>query len=358
MPAVRSSYYPPEVAPRLVTDAAFTLVWIPFPVPPRFPLADERWFPPATTAPSMLTIPGSFLDRKLGAPAGTFPPLRVHSALRTRNAPPPWQLDEGAVGLRLSGLSGRADWALYYYDGPETLRAFEFQTTVFAASAPAFDACILRSDGACRLEAEPVLRPITARIRMAGGDAAYELHGVTARVEGAWFQGRLLPRTVSDLVSPENLSRALSGRSAQQKLAAIGRGKHVAIDLGDLFVARDTVEWGAGLDYHVHGWFPVLQVNQTLVLNNPDTSLLVNDVDTRLFFVVRKPFLADRLATETGIVQELERGYTAGIMRLTYSITDALRFRLGYLLIAGTRRSLVGEFHDNDELFFQLRWSY
>jgi hypothetical protein len=102
---------------------------------------------------------------------------------------------------------------------------------------------------------------------------------------------------------------------------------------------------------------PVLQVNQTLILDNP-TVLLVNDVDTRLFLVVRKSFLADRLATETGIVEGLERGYTAGITRFTYALTDAWRVRLGYVLIAGTRRSIVGQFHDDDEAFVQVRYSY
>jgi hypothetical protein len=74
--------------------------------------------------------------------------------------------------------------------------------------------------------------------------------------------------------------------------------------------------------------------------------------------VVRKSFFAERLATEIAAVQGLARGYTMGTARFTYAVTDNLRVRLGYLLIAGSRRTLIGQYHDNDETFIQLRYSY
>jgi hypothetical protein len=122
-------------------------------------------------------------------------------------------------------------------------------------------------------------------------------------------------------------------------------------------VRRNLVQWGAAVDYHYLGWTPQLQVNQTVVLDN-SAKLLINDVDTRLFFLLRKAFFADRLETELGVVQGLERSYTSAGARLTYALTDHLRLRLGGLLIGGSRDTEIGQFSANDELYFQIRYSF
>jgi len=327
-----------------------------------FPSSAVRWFPPAVSLGEDIHVPsGAFFDnisacRPSSSPAAApardrFSEILVDNRLTTKNAHPPQQLDEGAVALRLAGLYKNVDWSLYYYDGPETRPAFALNTSVSDLRP-----CPPSMLGKLCVRADTTLRPIFDRIRLAGGDGAYEFHGITARVEAAYGVDRLLPRRSTDLISPSNLQRVLKNQACGifRDLGAKGRAR---VDLGDLFVARDTVEWGAGIDYRWQGWMPLLQVNQTLILDNP-TVLLVNDVDTRLFFVVRKSFLGDQLATEVGIVQELERGYTISLSRFTYAITDNWRIRVGYLLIAGTNRSLVGQFHDNDEAFFQLRYSY
>ena len=129
-----------------------------------------------------------------------------------------------------------------------------------------------------------------------------------------------------------------------------------AVDLGELFLERDTVEWGAGVDYTYAGWTPVLQVNQTLIPANR-ARLLVNDVDTRLFAALRKTFLDERLATDLVAFQGCERSYTGAVARFTYTVSDNLRLRAGYLFVAGTRQSLIGAYQDNDELFVQLRFA-
>ena len=342
IPALRASYFPPALGPAFPRETSLTLVWIPVPVPVRFPLPGERWFP------SALLLPPTFPIYQ-GVIASGVPRINVRSDLTADNVTPPHQLDEGAVGLRLAGLLAGADCALYYYDGPETAPAFDLATRVHAR-APA-----LTPGGAARIQADTQLRPRFGRIWLAGGDVAVPLGGFTARVEAAYGADRLLPRPVQSLVSPANLRRL--GPQATDILTALQMGKTVPVDLGPLFLARDTVEWGAGIDYRYRGWMPVLQINQTLVLHNT-TELLVNDVDTRLFLVVRRSFLDERLGSEVGAVQEFERGYTTGLARVTYALSDHWRVRLGYLLIAGTRRSRVGQYHDNDEAFLQLRYVY
>lgn len=353
IPAVRASYFPPALGTRWPQDVSGTLVWVPVPVPPRFPLEDERWFPSSTSVPSTLRVPGSLLGKDV-------PDLVTQNELTTANRRPAQQLDEGAVGLRLAGLWGRADWALYYYGGPETALAFDFNTTLVALGPRGtFLQCVAQGPSKPCLRSDSVLRPISGRITLAGGDVAVEAGGgFTVRAEGAWSANRFLPRTVQDLVSTENLSRVIGGPNKRARTAVeLNLGHHVPVDLGNLFVRRDTVDWGVGIDYRYRGFTPVLQVNQTLVLDNT-TNLLVSNVDTHVFFVVRKPWLADRLQTDVGVVQGFERSYTTGVARATYSITDHWRVRLGYLLIAGTRNTEIGQFHDNDEGYVQLRYSY
>jgi hypothetical protein len=342
IPALRASYFPPALGPTWPSDTSLTLVWVPVPVPVRFPLPGERWFPTA------LLLPPNFPIYK-GVIASGVPRINVQSRLTASNVRPPHQLDEGAVGLRLAGLLAGADWALYYYDGPETAPAFD-QTTLVHARDPA-----VSPRGAARVQADTDLHPRFGRIRLAGADVAMPFGGFTARVEAAYGADRLLPRSAQSLVSPENLRRL--GPQATDLLTALQMGKTVPVDLGSLSLARNTVDWGAGVDYRYRGWMPVLQLNQTFVLNN-SAELLVNNIETRLFLVVRRNFLDDRLGSEVGIVQEFERGYTTGLARATYALSDNWRVRLGYLLIAGTRNSRIGQYHDNDEAFLQIRYTY
>jgi hypothetical protein len=344
IPSAFASIDLPSLVPQIPSYTRLGLVWIPVPFPTRFALEEERWFPSSTVPPGGLVIFKGALDPDAG-----IPPDRaiVRTSFRTENARPPQQLDEGAVGARLTGLTRGVDWSLYYYDGAETRPAFEFATRLAAPSG-----------NILRLQGNAVLRPLFDRIRLWGGDTAFQMAGFTARVEGAYGMDRLQPSEVSELISIENVRRALPAPDRLGRaIAKLATGGKVTVDLGDLFVARDTVEWGAGIDYLYKGWLPLLQVNQTLVLNNP-TQLLVNDVDTTLMLVVRKGFLSDRLQTEIVALQGLERGYNAGIARFTYSITDNLRIRLGYLLIAGSRHTLVGQYHANDQGFVQLRYSH
>src|SRR5262249_22313614 len=159
---------------------------------------------------------------------------------------------------------------------------FDLDTRVFVPERqlPAFGRCFAGvTPPPCHLRADSVLEPKFGRIQLAGADIAVALGGFTARMEGGWAADRLLPRSTRQLLSAENLGHI---PVSDQKFNNLASGKHVPISPGELFVARDTVEWGLGVDYRWHGWTPVLQVMQTFVLDN-DLELLLNDVDTRLF---------------------------------------------------------------------------
>ncbi len=347
VPALTASYFLPDLGPRLPQDTSVTLIWVPLPVSFRFPEQQERWFPESTNVRNLSVFPANTVD--LGG--GTTLPnaVDVTNDLDTRNETPPRDLADGAVAARLRGLYRAVDWSFYVYSGEETAPAFDFATSVVWPDAPA----VPPPDEPLVLRADSVLTPRFDRIGLVGADAASSYAGVTARAAAAFGWDRLQPRTTSELLSRANLTQAVTPRQIQR----LFQGRRISPDLGNLFVSRDTIEWGLGVDYLYRGWLPLFQVNQTVVLDN-DVELLLADVDTQLLFVLRKSFFAERLDMDLSVLQGLARGYTSGVAELTYDVTDHFRVRLGYLLIAGSRRSLIGQFHDNDQGFLQVRYSF
>jgi hypothetical protein len=355
VPALQASYFFPSLPGGFAPGVSLTAIWVPIPLSTRFPLREERWFPPTTDVADVVELD----------PLAILPtnPIQVRNALDTMNRRPAHQLDEGAVGLRVGGLSGPLDWALYFYDGQETAPTFDFLPTVVwpearRAARAGLPPPLPAPGEPIELRSVSDLVPRFARMRLWGGDAAAEVGGFTVRAETAYGVDRLLPRSVQELVSDASIASAAGPPARQERLAAkLLAGKRVPLDLGDLFAVSDAIEWGVGVDYLYRGWMPLLQITQTVVLDDTP-KLLVSEVDTQLLFVLRKSFLAERLGTEFSIVEGLARGYTTGITRFTYEVTDHLRVLLGYLLIAGSRQTLLGQFHDNDQGFAQVRYSF
>jgi hypothetical protein len=139
-----------------------------------------------------------------------------------------------------------------------------------------------------------------------------------------------------------------------RQLNAQGRAR---VSLGELFPDQDTVEWGIGADTVFHGFIPLLQVNQIILLDAAPR-LLIADPETRFTALVRRRFLAERLELEMRAVYTVDLGGWFVFPRVSYLVRDDLRLRLGYLAVGGPRSSLLGQFHDNDEVVFQARWSF
>jgi hypothetical protein len=347
VPALSASYFLPELGPRLPQDTSLTFIWVPVPVSVRFPDRKERWFPESTNVQSANAFPPNSVD--IGG--GTTLPnaVDVTNELRTKNDSPPRNMSDGAFAARLRGFYGSVDWSLYGYSGQETAPAFDFSASVIWPGAP----ILPPSNQPVVLQASSLLEPRFDRIGLLGADASTSFGGLTARAEAAFGWDRLQPRTTAALLSEENLNAAVSPRQIQR----LFQGKPINPDLGNLFVSRDTIEWGLGADYMYRGWLPLVQVNQTVVLDN-DIELLLADVDTQFLFALRKSFFAERLDMDLSVIQGVARGYTSALADFTVEITDHFRVRLGYLLIAGSRRTLIGQFHDNDQGFLQVRYSF
>ena len=114
---------------------------------------------------------------------------------------------------------------------------------------------------------------------------------------------------------------------------------------------------GVGADYLWNGWQPVLQVNQTVFLEDHPT-LLLSDPETRFTGTLRKRVLGERLEFEVRAAFGIDRNWWFAFPRVSYLVRDDLRVRLGYLAIGGPRASVIGQFRANDEVVMQARYSF
>jgi hypothetical protein len=164
--------------------------------------------------------------------------------------------------------------------------------------------------------------------------------------------GRPFSRDLRTLVSnPSQLTPAI-----EEALRHIAQGQSPApVQLPQSYAVRSAFDWGIGADYTWSDYVFLLQINQTDILNN-DVNLLVRNVDTILSTNLRGNFLHDDLTVQLIGMQGFESGYTMLMPRIDYRFWDHFDARLGYLFIAGSQNSVVGQYKDNDEVFFWLRY--
>ncbi len=331
VPALQASYYLPQ-RDWIPEESRLTAIWIPQYFPYRFPLLGERWFPPAGVPPSTFPVPPLMTSIPLG--------------FRLNNTPPPsFRMDNAGYAARLSGFSRGIDYDLYYYHGFD--RAPAFRLTAEASGEPSPTPPFVKN-----VTAQTELSPVFRTIDLVGADSAYAWGDFTFRFEAAFIAGRPFSRDIRFLVSnPAELAPEIA-----RALAEIARGNSpVPVALPQSFAVRDAVEWGIGIDYTWEGYLLLLQVNQTDILDN-DVDLLVKNVDTVLVGNFRKDFWHDTLTAQLIATQALESGYMLLMPRLTYRFWDRFEARAGYLFIAGSQNSIIGQYKDNSEAFFWLRY--
>lgn len=331
VPALQASYFLPR-RDWIPEESRLTLVWIPQYFPYRFPLLGERWFPPAGVPPNSFPVPQLMTSIPVG--------------FRLNNAPPPsFSMANAGYAARLSGFAHGVDYALCYYHGFDRAPAFRLTAEASGEPLPVFPFVQ-------NVSAQTTLSPVFRTIDLVGGDAAYAWGDFTVRFEAAFIAGRPFSRDIRFLVQdPAQLAPEIA-----RALAEIAQGNSpVPVALPQSFAVRNAVEWGLGVDYTWEGYVFLLQVNQTDILNN-NVDLLIKNVDTVLVGNLRKDFWHDDLTAQVIAIQGLESSYTLLMPRLTYRFWDNFEARAGYLFIAGRQNSVIGQYKDNDQAFFWLRY--
>ena len=333
VPAITTTYYPSVPSSWALSGLRGTLVWVPFAVPSRLGLLEERWFPNSTEPPTR--VPASLL-RAAGLPGNT----RVPITFATRNDSPPRTFDHGAIGLRLAGTWHTLDWSLYHYSGQETGPNASLVADLF-----------LQPDGSPAVDAR--LKQASDTMHMTGADVAYVFGPVAVRAEFAHFLDRPYLRRSEDLIGGD----ALAGIDLQGLLGRLAAGKRVGVPLDNLFPDQDAIEWGVGADLVWHGYRPLVQLSQVVILDGAPP-LLIADPETRLVTRLEKGWLDDRLGTEVQFFLAMERGSWFIRPEVSYLLRDDLRIGVGYLAVGGPASSLIGQFKRNDEVLFLARWTF
>jgi hypothetical protein len=375
VPALAGTLFPPDVPPAGLSQLRLTLIYIPLAVPWRSSLLDERWFPQSAVPQGSVVLPKGAVERRIDrelrrqcppedARPQCNPPdvivkrdVVVPTAVYTANHRPPLQLDAGGIAVRVGGMWRDVDWDLYHYSGPETGPDGTLSATVTSRKNPLVDAATHTVDP--QLRSRATLRQRHSMIHMTGADGSAVIGGVTVRAEAAFFRDRPYLRIARDLVSPDTLARLPDDAFVTQLSDGCSSKQPCkgTVRLAELFPKADSVEWGVGADYMIHGFFPIVQVNQIVLLDSAP-HLLINDPETRLTAIVRRRFLQERLELEFRGVYALERASWLVFPRVAYYVTDDLRVRLGYLALGGDRDHLIGQFRENDEVVMQVRYTF
>jgi hypothetical protein len=354
VPMLKAVYDLPDVRDLELSNLRASLIWVPWAVPPRLPLPDERWFPETIGIGPNVILPRHALESRFADVLGIDVRFAHDVVVPVRNQPlndhPPRTLGAGGIGGQIKGRARRIDWTLSHYSGPENGPNLTLHPRLRLLDLG------LQPDGtlAPSLRAVAVLEQAHSTTHMTALDGGFTLGDAAVRAEFAIFQNRQFLRIAHDLVSPSAL-RELPLQPA--KIRKLLSGQPVAVPLGNLFVGRNAVEWGIGVDYPVAGFMPILQLQQTALLE-PAPRLVIDNPETRVIGIVRRNVWADRVQGEVRAVYEFSRGGWFVMPRVSYAIRDNFTFTVGYLAIGGTRNSYIGQFQHNDEVLFQTRVTF
>lgn len=100
-----------------------------------------------------------------------------------------------------------------------------------------------------------------------------------------------------------------------------------------------------------------MQLEQAVLLEAAP-ELLSGNLATRFTTMLQRSFLRDRLQAEVRSAFALPKSDWLLFPRLSYQISDDLTARLGYLWIGGPEISFFGEYKRNDEVVFDLRYTF
>jgi hypothetical protein len=274
--------------------------------------------------------------------------LRVHANFGTLNAGPPHALEDGGVAARLSGTWRGVDLALSHYTGPETRPNATLQIIAFNKGTP---------NDLVDVRADVRLAQAHSIMHMTGAAAGFPLGPFTLRAEAAWFVDHAYLRAADQVVEGLLARPLILGPTQSRRLLLKNALRPIGVPTPPIFPLLDSVEWGIGADTLWHGFQPLLQLNQIIILGDAPR-LLISNPETRLSGTLRRRFVNDRLEVEMRGMWEIERGALYLFPRVSYQVLENLWLRAGYLVLAGPRDSVLGQFRDNDQVVFQGRLAF
>ena len=327
VPAVQLGYYLTNDRSALMpSETTIQTIWEPFYVPPRYDYIGERWFPPTLNANQNIDVNG----------------VPIALAIALHNSNPPARLNRPTLGFRIANTWSNFDLDLYYYYG--------YQTGFRAdATAQAFLRNVFPLMFGANVDANVL--PLFKRLQSLGMAGATSFGPFGIRGEIAVQKNVLFARDL------QNAFTAPTGLGGLQSLLPVLLGQPLPVPVPALEIASDAIRSGASADYSTHGYLFLLQVNET------DLKRHVRDIitprhETAVIGTIRKSYLESRLQFAINGLYSIQAADSFLEPTFAYQFTDNLSATLGYLKLAGPRKTTLGQFHDNDEVFLRARYTF
>lgn len=280
-------------------------VWVPVLISYRLPLNNERWSPLALFTSELTNVPVKILTTDADIPA--------------RN------LASGSGGLRLQ-KTGVVDWGVTLFHGYDPRPILKTTQLVIAP------------EGA-KILVDPGAAADFHKMSSIGLDGAFAKGNWSLRAEASYAFGRYFNTNVELWGYPT--------------VPAFG-----VFPLNPNQHKSDALEYGIGADYRLfEDCVLTMQAQQTLIVDRPDT-LYSRKYETILWANLKNGFLNQKLETNLNAAYNPEHGDVMARANVWYALTDFLKVGVTTIGFWGPSQSLFGRYKKNDQIEFDVVFSW
>jgi hypothetical protein len=284
-----------------IGDWTYQAVWVPWLVPYRLSMPDERW----SGVPRVQIPNAEFIPQEPALPSRS--------------------IDNSNVGFRALHTGG-IEWAVNLFHGFDPRPVFRSTSFVVAPFAG-------------KLFIDPGYVPDFHRITSLGMDAAVVKGDWSIRAEVAYTFNRYF-----------NIKRELWGYPA---IPAPG-----VYPLNPIEVKSDSLDYGMGADYHpFEDGLLTIQGQQTLIFDRTE-ALYDRKVETILWANLKVGWINQKLETNLAVAYNPEHGAVMTKANAYYTFTDSWKAGITAILFDGPEQSIFGRYARNDQIEAEVIYSW
>jgi hypothetical protein len=201
------------------------------------------------------------------------------------------------------------------------------------------------------------LEPQLHRIQVFGFDMAMSRGVFTFRAEGAFIKDRYInvgldaiPEIADDFdfsdISDIDISIDPSGLTISFPFSP------------QIAFPKNLLSLGGGVDYQRGTHLLTFQLVGNSILSYGGEPLIYKEFELLMILGVNSRFLEDTLLVEAGLVLNPMSEFWMVSIEPSYLITDAWTVGTHLLLLEGDRQTYLGQYSQNDEISFYVRYSY
>jgi len=316
-------------------------IWMPFYVPYRMPDPGDRWYPPLFEAVTSYPTPDFGLPIDL-------PPINIIQ-FNTEPDLPPRTFENSDFAIRLSRTIGTADISVSYFYGYDRQPVFGVDGPIVADLQflpPELELTYLMN-----------LQPQLHRVQIFGLDMAMSRGAFTIRAEGAFIKDRYINvgldaiAGLADDFEFPGLSELDISVGPNRLTVSFPYSPQIAFP-------KNLLSIGGGVDYQWGAHLFTLQLVGNSILNYEGEPLIYKEFELIMVLGVNSRFLEDTLLVEAGLVLNPMSDFWMVSLEPRYLITDAWSVSTRLLLLDGDQQTYLGQYAQNDEISFSVRFAF